>query len=98
MERYYLKAAGVDAELEKMVKYLAVLALSDHEQLSYWPSTVAAGLVILASLESRGDSSYLKVIEVEILLEQASFNTNENSVSNQQLSKWLAWCSITVST
>lgn len=35
--------------MEKRTKYLAVLALLGHEQLSYWPSTVAAGLVILAS-------------------------------------------------
>ncbi|KAJ0094918.1 hypothetical protein Patl1_15593 [Pistacia atlantica] len=63
---FYLEAAGADAELERMAKYLAVLALSDHEQLSYWPSTVAAGLVILASLESRGESSYQKVIEIHV--------------------------------
>ncbi|KAK1551739.1 hypothetical protein Q3G72_003848 [Acer saccharum] len=61
---FYLKAARADAEMEKMAKYLAVLALSDHEQLCYWPSTVAAGVVILASLESRQDTPFQRVIEI----------------------------------
>ncbi|KAK9034130.1 hypothetical protein V6N11_050308 [Hibiscus sabdariffa] len=46
---FYLKAAKADADVEKSAKYLAVLALSDHEQLRYWPSTVAAGVVTMAS-------------------------------------------------
>ncbi|XP_019176526.1 PREDICTED: cyclin-SDS [Ipomoea nil] len=46
---FYLKAARASDMMEKRTKYLAVLALLGHEQLSYWPSTVAAGLVILAS-------------------------------------------------
>ncbi|KAK8488653.1 hypothetical protein V6N12_041711 [Hibiscus sabdariffa] len=41
--------AKADADVEKSAKYLAVLALSDHEQLRYWPSTVAAGVVTMAS-------------------------------------------------
>nr|QYW07146.1 cyclin-SDS [Dimocarpus longan] len=61
---FYLKAARADAEVEKMAKYLAVLALSDQEQLCYWPSTVAAGVVILASLESHQDTSFQRVIEI----------------------------------
>ncbi|KAK3222155.1 hypothetical protein Dsin_009180 [Dipteronia sinensis] len=61
---FYLKAAGADAEVEKMARYLAVLALSDREQLCYWPSTVAAGVVILASLESRQDTPFQRVIEI----------------------------------
>ncbi|KAL5763060.1 hypothetical protein ACOSP7_019324 [Xanthoceras sorbifolium] len=61
---FYLKAARADAEVEKMAKYLAVLALSDHDQLCYWPSTVAAGVVILASLESHKDTSFQQVIEI----------------------------------
>ncbi|TKY69213.1 Cyclin-SDS protein [Spatholobus suberectus] len=55
--RFYLKTANADAVVEKRVKYLAVLALSGHEQLCYWPSTVAAALVILACLEVNQNSS-----------------------------------------
>lgn len=62
--RFYLKAVRADAVLEKRARYLAVLALSDHEQLRYWPSTVAAVLVMLASLESNEVASYQRVIEV----------------------------------
>lgn len=50
--------------MEKTAKYLAVVALLGHEQLSYWPSTVAAGLVILASLASNQDASCERVMEV----------------------------------
>ncbi|WVZ09921.1 hypothetical protein V8G54_014451 [Vigna mungo] len=60
---FYLKAANADAVVEKRVKYLAVLTLSSHEQLCYWPSTVAAALVVLAGLEFN-QSSPLKVIGV----------------------------------
>ncbi|KAL2347804.1 hypothetical protein Fmac_001804 [Flemingia macrophylla] len=49
--RFYLKAANADAVVEKRVEYLAVLALSGLEQICYWPSTVAAAIVILACLE-----------------------------------------------
>ncbi|KHN15465.1 Cyclin-SDS, partial [Glycine soja] len=62
---YYLKAANADAVVEKRVKYLAVLALSGHEQLCYWPSTVAAALVILACLEFNQISSH-KVIGIHV--------------------------------
>ncbi|MED6120908.1 hypothetical protein PIB30_025233 [Stylosanthes scabra] len=48
---FYLKAAKADAAVERRVKSLAVLVLSAEEQLCYWPSTVAAAIVILASLE-----------------------------------------------
>jgi len=40
-----------------------VLTLSSHEQLCYWPSTVAAALVVLAGLEVNQSSS-LRVIGV----------------------------------
>ncbi|QCD89456.1 cyclin B [Vigna unguiculata] len=62
---YYLKAANADAVVEKRVKYLAVLTLSSHEQLCYWPSTVAAALVVLAGLEFN-QSSPLKVIGIHV--------------------------------
>ncbi|XVF43444.1 hypothetical protein PTKIN_Ptkin02bG0040500 [Pterospermum kingtungense] len=64
---FYLKAAKADAEVEKRAKYLAVLALSDHEQLRYWPSTVAAGIVIMASMDGNQHGSYHEVIEVKEL-------------------------------
>ena len=63
--RFYLKAAKADAEVEKRAKYLAVIALSDHEQLRYWPSTVAAGVVIMASMDGNQHGSYHQVIEVK---------------------------------
>lgn len=62
--RFYLKAAKADEDVEKLAKYLAVLSLLDHERLSFWPSTVAAGLVILASLATDHDSSCNWVMEV----------------------------------
>ncbi|XP_002527530.2 cyclin-SDS isoform X1 [Ricinus communis] len=63
---FYLKAARADAAIEKRARYLARLALSDHEHLRHWPSTVAAGLVIMASLQSEQIESYQRVIEVHI--------------------------------
>ncbi|KAI3941630.1 hypothetical protein MKX01_018220 [Papaver californicum] len=54
---FYLKAARADEETEDKAKYLAVLSLMDPELLCYWPSTVAAGLVILSALASKQDSS-----------------------------------------
>lgn len=50
--------------METTAKYLAVVALLGHEQLSYWTSTVAAGLVVLASLASNQDASCDRVMEV----------------------------------
>lgn len=52
--------------MEKTVKYLAVLALLGHEQLCYWPSTVAAGLVILSSIAANQEASCSAVTEVSI--------------------------------
>lgn len=75
--RFYLKAAKADAGVDKKAKYLAVLALSDHEHLSYWPSTVAAALVILALLESHQDTSYHRVIEVKILTQKIQKEKNK---------------------
>ncbi|KAL6351670.1 hypothetical protein AAG906_041024 [Vitis piasezkii] len=63
---FYLKAARASAEVERMAKYLAVLALLDHEQLCYWRSTVAAGLVILASLAANQDASCQRVMETHV--------------------------------
>nr|GEZ73874.1 cyclin, C-terminal domain-containing protein [Tanacetum cinerariifolium] len=36
---FYLKAERADEGVDKIAKYLAVLALLGHEQLCYWPST-----------------------------------------------------------
>lgn len=65
-DRFYLKAARASEKVEKIVKYLSVLALLGHEQLNYWPSTVAAGLVILASIATNQDASYENLIEVDL--------------------------------
>ncbi|KAF9673799.1 hypothetical protein SADUNF_Sadunf10G0061600 [Salix dunnii] len=70
---FYLKAMKAGAVVEKRARYLAVLALSDLEQLRHWPSTVAATLVILASLESNEIASYGRVIGVHV-------RTNENDL------------------
>ncbi|KAH7656633.1 Cyclin-like protein, partial [Dioscorea alata] len=63
---FYLKASGADAEVEALARYLAVLSLLDHERLSFWPSTVAASLVILASLATDHDSSCHLVMETHV--------------------------------
>ncbi|CAK8570447.1 unnamed protein product [Lathyrus sativus] len=62
---FYLKAANADAVMEKRVTCLALLALSGHDQLCYWPSTIAAALVILACLEHNENASN-KVIGIHI--------------------------------
>ncbi|KAK1302396.1 Cyclin-SDS-like [Acorus calamus] len=46
---FCLKAAKVEVEVENLAKYMAVMSLLDHERLRFWPSTVAAGLLFLAS-------------------------------------------------
>ncbi|KAL5070960.1 hypothetical protein RYX36_021847 [Vicia faba] len=62
---FYLKAANADAVMEKRVTCLALLALSGPDQLCYWPSTIAAALVILACLEHNENASN-KVIGIHI--------------------------------
>ncbi|XP_057775161.1 LOW QUALITY PROTEIN: cyclin-SDS, partial [Salvia miltiorrhiza] len=54
---FYLKAAKANENVGKTAKYLAVLTLMGHQQLCYWPSTVAAGLVIIASIAADQDAS-----------------------------------------
>ncbi|XP_057511682.1 cyclin-SDS [Actinidia eriantha] len=63
---FYLKAARANEEVEKTAKYLAVLALLGHEQLCFWPSTVAAGVVILACLAANQDASCDSIMETHI--------------------------------
>ncbi|GAB4828700.1 hypothetical protein Ancab_018365 [Ancistrocladus abbreviatus] len=63
---FYLKAASADEEMEDKAKYLAELASLDHRQLRFWPSTVAAGLVILVSLAANRDQSCQRVMEAHI--------------------------------
>ncbi|KZV19547.1 cyclin-SDS [Dorcoceras hygrometricum] len=60
---FYLKAARANEKVEKTTKYLAVLALLGHQQLCYWPSTVAAGLVVLASIAANQDASCKLITE-----------------------------------
>ncbi|KAJ6816805.1 cyclin-SDS-like [Iris pallida] len=63
---FYLKAAKADMEVESLARYLAVLSLLDHKRLCFWPSTVAASLVILACLATNRDTSCLKVMETHV--------------------------------
>ncbi|XP_047332901.1 cyclin-SDS-like [Impatiens glandulifera] len=63
---FYLKAAKANEEVEKNVMGLSVLALLGHERLSFWPSTVAAGLVILASMAANKDAFSQRVIETHV--------------------------------
>ncbi|GAB2214321.1 hypothetical protein Droror1_Dr00018664 [Drosera rotundifolia] len=44
---FYLKAANADEWMKQKAKYLAELTLRDNRQLRYWPSTVAAVLVVI---------------------------------------------------
>ncbi|MCL7042510.1 hypothetical protein MKW94_029568 [Papaver nudicaule] len=63
---FYLKAARADEEMEDRAKYLAVLSLMDPDLLCYWPSTVAAGLVILSALVSNDDSACQSIMETHV--------------------------------
>ncbi|CAH8382406.1 unnamed protein product [Eruca vesicaria subsp. sativa] len=63
---FYLKVARANPEVEKKARSLAVSSLSDHTQLCFWPSTVAAGLVILACIEHNKISAYQRVIKVHV--------------------------------
>ncbi|KAJ0257014.1 Cyclin-SDS [Hirschfeldia incana] len=66
---FYLKAARANPEVERKAKSLAVTSLSDHTQLCFWPSTVAAGLVVLACIEHNKISAYQRVIKVHVRTE-----------------------------
>ncbi|XP_024008944.1 cyclin-SDS isoform X2 [Eutrema salsugineum] len=70
---FYLKAARANPEVERKAKSLAVTSLSDHTQLCFWPSTVAAGLVVLACIEHNKISAYQRVIKVHV-------RTNDNDL------------------
>uniref|UniRef100_K4AKB1 Cyclin-like domain-containing protein n=1 Tax=Setaria italica TaxID=4555 RepID=K4AKB1_SETIT len=41
---FYLKAAKADDRVADLAKYLSLLSLLNHKQLSFWPSTVAAAV------------------------------------------------------
>ncbi|XP_076931981.1 cyclin-SDS-like [Bidens hawaiensis] len=61
---FYLKAARADQHVANTSKYLALQALLGHEQLCYWPSTVAASLVCLACLAENKKSSVQHITRV----------------------------------
>ncbi|XP_010458990.1 PREDICTED: cyclin-SDS-like [Camelina sativa] len=63
---FYLKAARANPEVERKAKSLAITSLSDHTQLCFWPSTVAAALVVLACIEHNKISAYQRVIKVHV--------------------------------
>jgi hypothetical protein len=62
--RFYLKAAKADDRVAELAKYLSLLSLLNHKQLSFWPSTVAAAMVALACLATDNESSCHLVMEV----------------------------------
>ncbi|KAK9691901.1 hypothetical protein RND81_09G227300 [Saponaria officinalis] len=63
---FYLKAAGANEQMQKKAEHLASLTLLDHMQLRFWPSSVAAALVILVSLSAERDESCQRVMEVHV--------------------------------
>lgn len=73
--RFYLKVSKADTEVENRAKFLAVLVVLAGEQLCYWPSTVAAVLVIFASLESSQEAFHQRVIKVHILMLRIVYKT-----------------------
>ncbi|KAG9131704.1 hypothetical protein Leryth_009453 [Lithospermum erythrorhizon] len=60
---FYLKAAKANDAVGKTVRYLATLAMLGHEQMCYWPSTVAASLVIIACKAAETDAHCHLLIE-----------------------------------
>ena len=64
--RFYLKAAKAEENVAKRAKCMAVLLLSNQMQMCY-PSTIAAAVVILASLEHH-DLSVDNVMHVSLLV------------------------------
>lgn len=72
MDRFYLKAARANKNVEKTAKYLALLTLMGHQQLCFWPSTVASALVILASQAScnlvAGVGSFFFFLQISLKL------------------------------
>ncbi|XP_031498408.1 cyclin-SDS isoform X1 [Nymphaea colorata] len=61
---FYLKAVEADEELERHAKVLAISSLSHHELLCFWPSTVAAGLVVQACSAKGQRSAAERIFEV----------------------------------
>uniref|UniRef100_A0A7N0U7K4 Cyclin-like domain-containing protein n=1 Tax=Kalanchoe fedtschenkoi TaxID=63787 RepID=A0A7N0U7K4_KALFE len=72
---FYLKAARADIEMAKTAQNLAELALLEPEQLLYWPSTVAASLVILSCIPSNQYLPHICVMKAH--LRSADDNINE---------------------
>ncbi|XP_018449541.2 cyclin-SDS-like [Raphanus sativus] len=63
---FYLKAARANPEVERVAKSFAVTSLADHTQLCFWPSSVAAGLVVLACIKHNKISAYQRVVKVHV--------------------------------
>ncbi|XP_057539224.1 cyclin-SDS-like [Amaranthus tricolor] len=63
---FYLKAAAADEEMERKAKYLAGLSLLDCRHLRFWPSTVAAALVLLVSFSVSQGGSSLRVVQAHV--------------------------------
>ncbi|KAI0494909.1 hypothetical protein KFK09_025055 [Dendrobium nobile] len=63
---FYMKAARASTKVKGLCRHLAILTLLDHGILCFWPSTVAAGLVILACLATNNDSCCDVVLETHL--------------------------------
>ncbi|XP_031498409.1 cyclin-SDS isoform X2 [Nymphaea colorata] len=63
---FYLKAVEADEELERHAKVLAISSLSHHELLCFWPSTVAAGLVVQACSAKGQRSAAERIFETHV--------------------------------
>ncbi|KAL8160158.1 hypothetical protein V2J09_001695 [Rumex salicifolius] len=62
--QFYLKAAAADREMESLAEKLAEIAMFDHKLLQFWPSSIAAGIVMLVCLAANRDQSCQRVMEV----------------------------------
>ncbi|KAL9687279.1 hypothetical protein QQ045_031679 [Rhodiola kirilowii] len=78
---FYLKVARADITMSKNAEHLAELALLEPEQLSYWPSTVAASLVILSSLPSNQYLPHICVMKAHLRSEDDNIDECVKSLS-----------------
>ncbi|KAF3785587.1 Cyclin-SDS [Nymphaea thermarum] len=83
---FYLKAAEADEELERHAKVLAISSLSHHEMLYFWPSTVAAGLVVQACSAKGQRSAAERIFESELIRETQKPTPLVDRINGQAIS------------
>ena len=71
---------------------MASLALLDHRKLQFWPSTVAASVVILVSLSEKREDSCQRVMKVYIHINPHTSITRFLAPSSCQYSIMFAAC------